>query len=100
MLWHTPFMTQFKEKTKKVCEKFGGTEKSNYLCTRLQEVRALSSVGLERLPYKQRVGGSNPSAPTKKSRIICETSFVLSIFIIIYSAVCTKIPNFAPYIHL
>ncbi len=65
MLWHTPFMTQFKEKTKKVCEKFGGTEKSNYLCTRLQEVRALSSVGLERLPYKQRVGGSNPSAPTK-----------------------------------
>ena len=44
---------------------FGGTEKSHYLCTRLQEVRALSSVGLERLPYKQRVGGSNPSAPTK-----------------------------------
>ena len=26
--------------------------------------RALSSVGSERLPYKQRVGGSNPSAPT------------------------------------
>ena len=30
--------------------------------------RALSSVGSERLPYKQRVGGSNPSAPTKRSR--------------------------------
>ena len=28
--------------------------------------RALSSAGLEHLPYKQRVGGSNPSAPTKK----------------------------------
>ena len=28
-------------------------------------MRALSSAGLERLPYKQRVGGSNPSAPTE-----------------------------------
>ena len=28
--------------------------------------RELSSVGSERLPYKQRVGGSTPSAPTKK----------------------------------
>ena len=27
---------------------------------------ALSSAGLEHLPYKQRVGGSNPSAPTTK----------------------------------
>ena len=27
--------------------------------------RALSSAGSERLPYKQRVGGSNPSAPTE-----------------------------------
>lgn len=27
-------------------------------------IRELSSVGSERLPYKQRVGGSNPSAPT------------------------------------
>ena len=26
--------------------------------------RGLSSVGLEHLPYKQRVGGSTPSAPT------------------------------------
>ena len=25
-----------------------------------------SSAGLEHLPYKQRVGGSNPSTPTKK----------------------------------
>ena len=26
--------------------------------------RAFSSAGLEHLPYKQRVGGSNPSTPT------------------------------------
>ena len=29
--------------------------------------RALSSAGSERLPYKQRVGGSNPSAPTTRN---------------------------------
>ena len=29
--------------------------------------RAFSSAGLEHLPYKQRVGGSNPSTPTSKS---------------------------------
>ena len=45
-------------------KKFGGIKKSAYLCNRLQEARALSSVGLEHLPYKQWVGGSNPSAPT------------------------------------
>ena len=32
-----------------------------------QMKREHSSVGSERLPYKQRVGGSTPSAPTKKS---------------------------------
>ncbi len=50
----------------KKAEIFGGYKKMYYLCTRLQEVRALSSVGLEHLPYKQRVGGSTPSAPTKR----------------------------------
>ena len=45
---------------------FGGFKKTPYLCTRLQQVRALSSAGLEHLPYKQRVGGSNPSAPTEE----------------------------------
>ena len=30
--------------------------------------RELSSAGSERLPYKQRVGGSNPSAPTNERR--------------------------------
>ena len=51
--------------------------KSPYLCNRKTETRAakrgrtlqeahwtLSSAGSERLPYKQRVGGSNPSAST------------------------------------
>ena len=29
-----------------------------------EEARAFSSAGSEHLPYKQRVGGSNPSTPT------------------------------------
>ena len=49
---------------KKHHEKFGGVQKSHYLCNRLRQVRAFSSAGLEHLPYKQRVGGSNPSTPT------------------------------------
>ena len=32
----------------------------------LRKARAFSSAGSEHLPYKQRVGGSNPSTPTKK----------------------------------
>ena len=34
--------------------------------TKRNEKRELSSVGSERLPYKQRVGGSTPSAPTTR----------------------------------
>ena len=34
-----------------------------------KEVGAFSSAGSERLPYKQRVGGSNPSTPTKKDEV-------------------------------
>jgi hypothetical protein len=43
-----------------------------YLCTPFrgnntwQGEREFSSAGSEHLPYKQRVGGSNPSTPTKK----------------------------------
>ena len=44
---------------------FGSLTKTPYLCIAFRE-RALSSAGLEHLPYKQRVGGSNPSAPTEK----------------------------------
>ena len=37
-----------------------------YICTRNRMIaRALSSVGSEHLVYTQRVGGSNPSAPTE-----------------------------------
>ena len=43
-------------------------KKTPYLCTRLQKARAFSSAGLEHLPYKQRVGGSNPSTPTAYGR--------------------------------
>ena len=32
------------------------------------QIRELSSVGSEHLPYKQRVTGSNPVAPTQKDR--------------------------------
>ena len=47
-------------------EKFGGFRKSMYLCIAFLKARAFSSAGLEHLPYKQRVGGSNPSTPTSK----------------------------------
>ena len=36
----------------------------------LTRTRAFSSAGLEHLPYKQRVGGSNPSTPTQLLRIL------------------------------
>ena len=40
-------------------------EKS-YLCIAiLRKAWAISAAGSEHLPYKQRVGGSNPSSPTK-----------------------------------
>ena len=43
--------------------------KKHYICNRNQAIaRALSSVGSEHLVYTQRVGGSNPSAPTKGSQ--------------------------------
>jgi hypothetical protein len=42
--------------------------------------RAFSSVGLEHLPYKQRVGGSNPSTPTRG--VSCGLSGLQDFFII------------------
>ena len=61
-----------KKKIKKKFEKVCRNKKKQYLCiTRTMNngttIRELSSVGSERLPYKQRVGGSTPSAPTKKT---------------------------------
>ena len=41
--------------------------------------RAFSSAGSEHLPYKQRVGGSNPSTPTNLDRtFICSIFFLLN----------------------
>ena len=57
---NSPETDYFQIKIKKTLIKFCRKEKLPYLCTRLQQVRALSSAGLEHLPYKQRVGGSKP----------------------------------------
>ena len=43
-------------------------QKLHYICIRNQAIRALSSAGSEHLVYTQRVGGSNPSAPTATKR--------------------------------
>ena len=52
-----------------IVEKFGGIKKTSYLCN-AKAKRAFSSAGSEHLPYKQRVGGSNPSTPTKPEGIL------------------------------
>ena len=58
-----------------------------YLCTTFPKgIRAFSSAGSEHLPYKQRVGGSNPSTPTIK-KIRCNNRY--SVFFL-----CIN-PNFA-----
>ena len=47
------------------------------------KIRAFSSAGSEHLPYKQRVGGSNPSTPTPKRKSyeeIRETFFISYLF--------------------
>lgn len=36
-----------------------------YICSPFGRERAISSVGLEHLPYKQGVVGSNPTSPTE-----------------------------------
>ncbi len=56
----------------------------NYLCNAFEEktsYRAFSSAGSEHLPYKQRVGGSNPSTPTKKS------SYIKKLLLFLFSAI-------------
>jgi putative endonuclease len=45
----------------------------------------LSSAGSEHLPYKQRVGGSNPSAPTQKPPIKLGGFFMPAFFYILFS---------------
>jgi putative endonuclease len=60
-----------------------------YLCTRFTKSTALfrefSSAGSEHLPYKQRVGGSNPSTPTKP-RSLRGFFYIMPTTYILYSA--------------
>ena len=49
---------------KKLRKYLVGIKKVPNFAAQMRRERALSSAGSERLPYKQRVGGSNPSAPT------------------------------------
>ena len=49
---------------KKSLRKIWWKEKNAVSLHSLTRTRAFSSAGLEHLPYKQRVGGSNPSTPT------------------------------------
>ena len=56
---------------KKIAKKIWRIQKKSVPLHRFWEIllfRAFSSAGLEHLPYKQRVGGSNPSTPTKKEQ--------------------------------
>ena len=71
------FMICFYEKRAII---FGVIKKQCYFCTRLTNVRAFSSAGLEHLPYKQRVGGSNPSTPTKRLRNFLSLFFCVCLF--------------------
>ena len=50
-----------------------------YLCIAFGTKRAFSSAGSEHLPYKQRVGGSNPSTPTTRRTTCRSPFFVLSL---------------------
>ncbi len=56
--FHKVSLTKF---NKKYCR----IKNLNYLCSHnRRKYRAISSAGSEHLPYKQGVGGSNPSSPT------------------------------------
>ena len=75
----------FSRKRKKSSLVFGESEKSRYICIAIN-AGELSSVGSERLPYKQRVGGSNPSAPTRLSE---SYSFVALFFMPVFEVFYT-----------
>ncbi len=58
--WKNAFSDQI------IMQKFVGYDELSYLCSAiLRKAWAISAAGSEHLPYKQRVGGSNPSLPTK-----------------------------------
>ncbi len=57
-------------------EKICRNENLRYLCIAIpirecssKKLWEFSSAGLEHLPYKQRVGGSNPSTPTRATKL-------------------------------
>ena len=56
-----------KKTCKKSCSEIWIVSENPLPLHSLSEMRAFSSAGSEHLPYKQRVGGSNPSTPTKLS---------------------------------
>ena len=49
-------------------KKFAGMIFCTTFASQNKGTREFSSAGLEHLPYKQRVGGSNPSTPTKQTK--------------------------------
>ena len=68
------------------CRKIWSKRKSSYLCSPIgnalvSRTRELSSVGSERLPYKQRVGGSTPSAPTSMDSEILRVLFLFPVIL-------------------
>ena len=63
-----------------------------YLCTTQAKNWEFSSAGSEHLPYKQRVGGSNPSTPTKNKN---DQEFFLVVFCFLYINIPSPTPPFA-----
>ena len=63
------FLQFFKKKFAglKIIPTFAIPNEKNGIVLKSLIYREHSSVGLEHLPYKQRVGGSTPSAPTRNS---------------------------------
>ena len=49
---------------------FGDYKKSSIFAPAIEKRWRDSSAGSEHLPYKQRVGGSNPSTPTTGNQIV------------------------------
>jgi len=64
---------------------------SGYLCNPFWKDREweFSSAGSEHLPYKQRVGGSNPSTPTLSpdyfGTFFCLIFFIIYVLFVLYS---------------
>lgn len=53
---------------------------ATHLRENVTPTRAFSSAGSEHLPYKQRVGGSNPSTPTENQRLTRNRESFLFLF--------------------